>query len=131
MSTKGTSRSSRRAPLTSEERAQRDAERRDKLEALHQEFTAQVAELVDGEQWRAMLAAQGRACRTALSGALGFKGHRRTRTAGVVQLLPKEIEDLLDHHNCRPAYEHTEFEVVAAYSGARDIGTPDVCGGRI
>lgn len=50
MSTKGRSRTGHRAPLTSEERAQRDAERREKLEALHEQFTAQVAELVDGEQ---------------------------------------------------------------------------------
>ena len=50
--------------------------------------------------------------------------------AGVL-LLAKEIEDLLDHHDCRPAYEHAEFEVVPAYSGARDIGTPDVCGDGI
>src|SRR5690348_12201914 len=60
MSTKGRSRTSRRAPLTSEERAQRDSERRQKLEALHEQFTAQVAELVNGEQWRAMLAAAAR-----------------------------------------------------------------------
>ena len=75
--------------------------------------------------------AQGRACRTALSAPSGAKDIAVLAQPGVVQLLPKEIEDLLDHHNCRPAYEHAEFEVVAGYSGARDIGAPDVCGGRI
>ncbi len=60
MARTGRARSGRRAPLTSEERGPRDEDRRDKLEALHEQFTAQVAELVDGEQWRAMLAAAGR-----------------------------------------------------------------------
>jgi hypothetical protein len=52
--------SGRRAALTEEERAQRDEDRREKLEALYEQFTAQVAELVDGVRWRAMLAAAGR-----------------------------------------------------------------------
>ena len=57
MATKGRSRTGHRAPLTNEEeRSQRDAERREKLEALHEQFTAQVAELVDGSDggrcWR-------------------------------------------------------------------------------
>jgi antirestriction protein ArdC len=60
VSTTGRSRSSRSASLTSEERAQRDLERRQKLEALHEQFTAQVTELVDGGQWQAMLAAAAR-----------------------------------------------------------------------
>ena len=60
MGGKGRSRTGRRAPLTSEERARRNDDRREQLEALHEQFTAQVAELVDGERWRAMLAAAGR-----------------------------------------------------------------------
>lgn len=75
--------------------------------------------------------AQGRACRIALWASLGGKRHCHARTTSVVRLRAKEIEDLLDHHNCCPAYEHAKFKVVAAYSGARDIGTPDVCGNGI
>lgn len=50
MATKERSQTRRRAPLTSEERAQRDDERRQKLEALHEQFTAQIAEFVDGDR---------------------------------------------------------------------------------
>src|SRR5690349_20434847 len=53
MGGKGRSRTGRRVPLTSEERARLDEDRREKLEALHELFTAQVAELIDGQQWLA------------------------------------------------------------------------------
>src|SRR5258708_33360895 len=84
MATKGRSRTGQRAPLTEEERAQRDAERREKLEALHEQFTAQVAELVDGERWRAMLAAAGRFHQYSLGNVLLIlaQNPEATRVAG-------------------------------------------------
>jgi hypothetical protein len=43
-----------------EDREQREQARAEKLEALHQTLTAQVAELVDSEAWQAMLRAAAR-----------------------------------------------------------------------
>src|SRR3954471_10606478 len=46
--------------LTDEEIEERREEQRRRLDALHDRFVAQVAELVDGDRWRLMLEAAAR-----------------------------------------------------------------------
>jgi antirestriction protein ArdC len=46
-----------RTPATAEEREEREQARTDKLEALHETLTSQVAALVDGDAWQRMLRA--------------------------------------------------------------------------
>jgi hypothetical protein len=59
-------RSQRKRPTIAAERDQRDQERPERLEELHQQLTEQVEALVNGEQWQAMLrpaVATRRCCR--------------------------------------------------------------------
>jgi len=63
-----------------EDREQREQARAEKLEALHQTLTAQVAELVDSEAWQAMLRAAARFHRYSFGNVCMILAQRPTAT---------------------------------------------------
>ncbi len=78
-----TTKRSRRA-MTDDEIRQQQEERQAKLEALHARFTEQIAELVEGDQWRAMLQVAARFHRYSLGNVLLIMAQRpdATQVAG-------------------------------------------------
>ncbi|MGY1618873.1 ArdC family protein [Geodermatophilus sp. SYSU D00691] len=73
-----------RRPLTEDETRQRREAKRERLAALHERFTAQLAELTEGDQWRAMLEVAARFHRYSFRNVLLIHAQRpdATRVAG-------------------------------------------------